>query len=171
MSRIVLLPRHVFAIHRHALATYPEECCGVLVGRPLRGREGSFVERVLSVHNARADGRGSRFLIHPETVLAAQREARRAGMEVVGYYHSHPDHPARPSDFDREHAWPGVSYLIVSVARGEIAETRSWRLAEDRSDFEEEGVDHRVPVSPASFRGDEEGAARPPGAGELGEAV
>ena len=171
MSRIVLLPRHVFAIHRHALTTYPEECCGVLIGRALRGRQGSFVERVLSVQNERPDSRSNRFLIHPETVLAAQKEARRAGLDIVGYYHSHPDHPARPSDFDREHAWPGLSYLIVSVAGGEVAETRSWRLAEDRSGFEEEGVDHRVPVSPASFRADDEPPASGPDRAELGEAV
>lgn len=169
MSRIVLLPRHMFAIHRHAMTTYPEECCGVLVGRPLRGREGSFVERVLSVQNERQDCRENRFLIHPETVLAAQKEARSAGLDIVGYYHSHPDHPARPSGFDREHAWPGLSYLIVSVSGREVAETRSWRLAEDRSEFVEEGVDHRVPVSPASFRGDDEPPAAD--AARLGEAV
>ncbi|HEX2252922.1 MAG TPA: M67 family metallopeptidase [Thermoanaerobaculia bacterium] len=152
MSRLVLLPRHLTVIHRHASATYPEECCGVLVGRELRGIQGVFVERVLSVGNAREESRENRFLIPPETVLAAQKEARAAGLDVVGYYHSHPDHPARPSEFDREHAWPGLSYLIVSVEKGQAVETRSWRLAEDRSRFDEEAVDHRAPVTPASFR-------------------
>lgn len=152
MSRLVLLPRHLLTIHRHAQIAYPEECCGVLVGRPLRGREGVFVERVLSVPNGHADDRGRRFSIEPETLLAAQKEARRVGLEIVGYYHSHPDHPARPSEHDREHAWPGLSYLIVSINGNEVAETRSWRLAEDRSSFEEEGMDHRAPVTAASFR-------------------
>ncbi len=151
MSRLVLLPRHLFAVHRHAEALYPEEACGVLVGRPLRGREGWFVERVLPVHN-RSENRRNGFAIHPETVLAAREEARRLGLEVVGYYHSHPDRPARPSGLDHEHAWPELSYLIVAVEGGKAAETRSWRLAADRSGFEEEGLDHKVPVTPASFR-------------------
>jgi proteasome lid subunit RPN8/RPN11 len=152
MSRLVLLPRHLFTIQRHAQIAYPEECCGILMGRPLRGRDGVFVERVLGVPNGHADDRRRRFSIAPETLLAAQREARRIGLEIVGYYHSHPDQPARPSEHDREHAWPGLSYLIVSVNGREVAETRSWRLAEDRSVFEEEGVDHRAPVTAASFR-------------------
>jgi proteasome lid subunit RPN8/RPN11 len=158
MSRLVLLPRHLLTIRRHAQLAYPEECCGVLMGRPLRGRAGVFVERVLSVPNARDDDRRRRFLIEPETVLAAQREARRAGLDIVGYYQSHPDHAARPSELDREHAWPGLSYLIVAVERGEVAETRSWRLAEDGAGFVEEALDHRAPVTAASFRAPEEEA-------------
>ena len=152
MSRLVLLPRHLFTIQRHAQIAYPEECCGILMGRPLRGREGVFVERVLSVPNGHTEDRSRRFSIAPETLLAAQKEARGIGLEIVGYYHSHPDQPARPSEHDREHAWPGLSYLIVSVNGREVAETRSWRLADDRSQFEEEGVDHRAPVTAASFR-------------------
>lgn len=152
MSRLVLLPRHLFTIQRHAQIAYPEECCGILMGRALRGREGVFVERVLSVPNGHTEDRSRRFAIAPETLLAAQKEARGIGLEIVGYYHSHPDQPARPSEHDREHAWPGLSYLIVSVNGREVAETRSWRLADDRSQFEEEGVDHRAPVTAASFR-------------------
>jgi proteasome lid subunit RPN8/RPN11 len=138
VNRLTLLPRHRLAVERHAAAAYPEECCGVLVGRSLDDGAGHLVERVLSVDNERQDSRGNRYLIHPETVLAAEREARRSGLSIVGYYHSHPDHPAQPSDFDREHAWPHLSYVIVSVRRGEVADTRSWRLADDRTRFEEE---------------------------------
>jgi len=76
----------------------------------------------------------------PETVLATLRRARERGFELVGYYHSHPDHPAEPSATDRESAWPGVSYLIVPVAAGEAGRARSWRLAADRSGFVEETV-------------------------------
>jgi proteasome lid subunit RPN8/RPN11 len=147
MSRLVISPRHLHAIGRHAGASYPEECCGVLIGRPLE--RGTFVERILSVGNERADSRHNRFLISPETILAAQKEARARGLDIVGYYHSHPDHPARPSDFDREHAWPGLSYLIVSVAKGKVVETRSWRLADDRKRYEEEEVDQAAGVPPA----------------------
>lgn len=138
MNRLTLLPRHRLAVERHAAAAYPEECCGVLVGRSLDDGEGHLVERVLSVDNERRDSRGNRYLIHPETVLAAEREARRSGLSIVGYYHSHPDHPAQPSDFDREHAWPGTSYLIVSVHQGRAVDCRSWKLRDDRTAFDEE---------------------------------
>jgi proteasome lid subunit RPN8/RPN11 len=77
-------------------------------------------------------------------VLAAHKEARGLGLDVVGYYHSHPDHPSRPSDFDRDHAWPGLSYLIVSVQKGTVADERSWRLADERDRFDEETIEQRV---------------------------
>jgi proteasome lid subunit RPN8/RPN11 len=139
MSRLFITPRHLQTIGRHASICYPEECCGFLIGRCHSGA--AFVERVLSAGNEREDSRHNRYLITPETVLAAHKEARSLGFEVVGYYHSHPDHPARPSDFDREHAWPGVSYLIVSVEQRKVVDARSWRLGEDRESFEEEVVD------------------------------
>ncbi|HYL06375.1 MAG TPA: M67 family metallopeptidase [Thermoanaerobaculia bacterium] len=124
------------AIGRHAERTYPEECCGFLLGEERGGA--TRVNRVVAAANERGDSRHNRFVISPETVLAAHKEARAAGLAVVGYYHSHPDHPAEPSEFDREHAWPGVSYLIVSVRRGQVDRARSWRLRDDRERFEEE---------------------------------
>lgn len=154
MRRLSITPRHLQTIGRHASVSYPDECCGVLIGRCHPGA--TFVERVLSVGNAREEGsRQSRYLIHPETVLAAHREARRLGLDVVGYYHSHPDHPARPSEADREHAWPRMSYLIVSVDRGHMADARSWRLSDDRESFEEEVIDQEAigACPPAGFRG------------------
>lgn len=139
MNRLVISPRHLQTIGRHATASYPDECCGVLIGRALE--DATVVERVLSVGNERQDSRHNRFLISPETILAAQKEARGLGLDIVGYYHSHPDHPARPSDFDREHAWPWVSYLIVSLQGRKVVDTRSWRLREDRESFDEEAID------------------------------
>jgi proteasome lid subunit RPN8/RPN11 len=141
MNGIVLTPRDLQAIGCHGEASYPEECCGFLIGRV--ERDSTSVERLLAVDNERQDSRHNRFLIHPETVLAAHKEARAAGLDVVGYYHSHPDHPARPSEFDREHAWPGLSYVIVSVQGGKVADTRSWRLTDDRERFEEETIVQR----------------------------
>lgn len=138
MNRLFILPRHLLAIGRHGEASYPEECCGFLIGRA--NGSSTVIERLLPVKNERQDSRHNRFLIHPETVLAAHKEARRLGLDVVGYYHSHPDHPAQPSEFDREHAWPGLSYLIVGVAGGKVAEERSWRLSDDRERFEEEEI-------------------------------
>jgi proteasome lid subunit RPN8/RPN11 len=124
------------AIGRHAERTYPEECCGFLLGEAQDGA--TRVERVVPAANERGDSRHNRFVMSPETVLAAHKEARAAGLAVVGYYHSHPDHPAEPSEFDREHAWPGLSYLIVSVRVGQVDRARSWRLRDDRERFEEE---------------------------------
>jgi proteasome lid subunit RPN8/RPN11 len=141
-ASLSLSPRHLEAICRHGEATYPEECCGFLLGTTAGGE--TAVERTVPVENERPDSRHNRFVIQPETVLAAHKEARTLGLDVVGYYHSHPDHPARPSEFDREHAWPGLSYLIVAVANGEAQDARSWRLSDDRERFEEEEVDVRL---------------------------
>lgn len=118
--------------------TYPRECCGVLIGHSGAGT--TVVERVLSVGNERQESR-DRYLIHPETVLAAHKEAGALGLAVVGYYHSHPDHPASPGAADLESAWPGASYVIVAVQGGRVTEARSWRLSEDRERFEEETVE------------------------------
>ena len=140
MNRLLISPRHLQTIGRHAAMTSPEECCGVLIGRSMH--ETTLVERVLSVGNASPGDRQERYRryqIPPETVLAAHKEARALGLEVVGYYHSHPDGPARPSEADRENAWPGVSYLIVSVKGRQVVETRSWRLGD--MGFEEEEID------------------------------
>jgi len=142
MDRVVLSAGDVESIHRHAAASYPEECCGFLIGRA--DAASTMVERVAPAGNEREDSRHNRFLIHPEAVLAAHKEARALGLDVVGYYHSHPDHPARPSEFDREHAWPGLSYLIVSVRSGAVAEARSWRLTDDRERFEEEEISMEI---------------------------
>jgi proteasome lid subunit RPN8/RPN11 len=139
MSRLIISARDLRAAGQHAAASYPDECCGVLIGRILD--DSTVVERLLSADNERNDSRHNRYLINPETVLAAHKEARALGLDVVGYYHSHPDHPARPSEFDREHAWPGVSYLIVSVDKGNVADSRSWRLADDRGKFDEEKIE------------------------------
>lgn len=149
MSRLFITPRHLQTLGRHAAITYPQECCGVLIGRCHSGA--TFVERVLSVGNAQEGDRHDRYLISPETVLAAHKEARALGLEVVGYYHSHPDHPAEPSELDLEQAWPEVSYLIVSVEQRKIADVRSWRLREDRESFEEEVIDQAaIGFPPAS---------------------
>ncbi len=141
MNRLLIASLHLQALHRHAEATYPEECCGFLIGRKLHDEPPTvMVEQVLAAHNDREDQRHSRFVIAPETVLATHKRARAQQLDVVGYYHSHPDAPARPSELDREFAWPDLSYLIVSVRKGRVAQTRSWRLRGDRGRFEEEDV-------------------------------
>lgn len=139
---ILISPRDLESISRHGEASYPEECCGFLIGRA--GEDATRIERVLPAVNQDPASPSDRFTIHPETVLAVHKEARAAGLAVVGYYHSHPDHPARPSELDHEAAWPGLSYVIVSVAAGRAVETRSWRLTAGRKRFVEEAVQQEV---------------------------
>ncbi len=140
--RSLEIPRRALeALARQAAAAYPEECCGFLVGSPGSSDGGGVrVDEALPAENEEPGDRSRRFLIRPEAVLGAMRQARGRGLELVGYYHSHPDHPAEPSPTDLEGAWPGVSYLIVPVAAGGAGEARSWRLADDRSGFVEERI-------------------------------
>jgi proteasome lid subunit RPN8/RPN11 len=126
-------------IYAHLSRAYPEEGCGVLLGRD-RG-DAREVARAVLIQNWREDSKHNRYLIAPEQFLAAEREAQDAALDVVGFFHSHPDHPARPSGFDLEHAWPFYSYLIVSVEHGQATDMRAWRLAEDRSGFEPETLE------------------------------
>jgi proteasome lid subunit RPN8/RPN11 len=130
---------HTEQVHTHLCRAYPEEGCGVLVGRD-EGTE-RIVERVIPLDNRRDEERSRRYLIPPEELLGVERDAREAGLDVLGFFHSHPDHPARPSAFDLEHAWPYYSYLIVSVAQGRVAAAASWRLAPDRTRFEPESIE------------------------------
>ena len=119
--------------------TYPEECCGILLGQ-LNGEE-RVIGDALEIENAHDGERNRRFLITPEVYQKADREARNRGMEILGSYHSHPDHPATPSQFDLDHAWAWFSYLITRVEKGEPKESTSWRLREDRSTFEQKIVE------------------------------
>jgi proteasome lid subunit RPN8/RPN11 len=117
-------------IRRHGEAAYPAECCGAMLGIP--DAEGlKDVVRLSPAVNRRTDD-PHRYLIAPEDLRRLEAEARVEGLEIVGYYHSHPDHPARPSAFDTEHAWPWYSYLIVRVNRGSAAEAASWVLDDER---------------------------------------
>src|SRR5207244_1751472 len=90
--------------------------------------------------NQRTDAARNRYLIDPESFRRAQEKLDRDGLEVIGVYHSHPDHAAAPSTFDREHAWPWLSYVIVGVARGRAGEMTSWTLSDDRAAFDEESI-------------------------------
>jgi proteasome lid subunit RPN8/RPN11 len=139
---IVLGEELVAAIHEHGQRAYPEECCGALLGSSAGGA--ARVERIRPIDNVREDERQRRFLVDPRDYLAAEREARGRGLELLGFYHSHPDHPAEPSRFDRLHAWPNLHYVILAVAAGEPRELTSWLLTEDRSAMRPE----RVVVAP-----------------------
>jgi proteasome lid subunit RPN8/RPN11 len=132
-------------IREHGVETYPYECCGALLGTDLDvlaydpNQDSRRVSReVLSLFplvNRRDDSPRNRFSVTADDVREAEKAATAQGLEVIGWYHSHPDHPARPSEFDRDHAWPWYSYIIVSVHTGVPQDMTSWRLKDDRSGF------------------------------------
>jgi len=149
-------------IRAHGAETYPHECCGALLGRDrdeidsgdAEASAGSSVRptrEVLGLFplvNRRDDSPRNRFSVTSEDVMSAEKAAREQNLEVVGWYHSHPDHPARPSEYDRDHAWPWYSYIIVSVQNGAPQNMTSWRLNDDRAEFSPEGIEirHRAAV-------------------------
>ena len=132
-------------IAHHGERTYPHEGCGVLIGHH-DGNEIRIVD-VMTVDNAREDSPHNRYIIAPADVLRAEREADARGLVLVGFFHSHPDAPAEPSDYDLEHAsWPGLAYLIQSVREGQAHELRAWELSPDRASFEERDI---LPLEPS----------------------
>jgi proteasome lid subunit RPN8/RPN11 len=133
---IVLETDVLDSMRAHAREAYPEECCGVLLGEV--GGSERRVRRAAAMPNARQEERRRRFLITPEDYRAAERDAERRGLALIGFYHSHPDHPARPSQYDLDHALPWHSYVIVAVAKGRAEECTSWVLSADRARFEPE---------------------------------
>jgi len=122
---MILENRHLEAIRRHAERAAPEECCGVLIGR--RGREAEIVE-VVPAQNAAEGDRRRRYAIEVRQLIETHKRARTLDLEVVGYYHSHPEGEAWPSAHDLDHAHPGVSYLIVGLEGGRAVEARAFRL-------------------------------------------
>jgi proteasome lid subunit RPN8/RPN11 len=126
-------------IHVRGEAAYPEEGAGLLLG--VGDLEQKQASAILELSNAREhNARHNRYLLTPQDYLRGEQEAARLGLDVIGVFHSHPDHPNRPSEFDREWAMPWFSYLITSVQSGKAVSSRSWRLSEDREDFVEEEI-------------------------------
>jgi len=124
-------------IRKAGADAYPNECCGILFG----SEDGydHIVKSLKPIENARESGEQyHRFLITAEDMMQAELEARRLGLEIIGFYHSHPDHPAKPSDYDREHALPFYSYIILRVAEGKPELMTSWRLQLSHEAFDSE---------------------------------
>jgi proteasome lid subunit RPN8/RPN11 len=132
---LVLTPTAVAAIRGHGREAFPHECCGALLGRD------RVVREAFALPNTTDAGPRRRFLVRAEDYRVAETRARDTGLDLLGFYHSHPDHPARPSQFDLDHAWPSFSYVIVSVMAGEDKQLTSWQLKDDRSAFDEEAVE------------------------------
>lgn len=137
---IVLNQTHVAEINAHGERDYPFECCGLLIGHFAADGSKEVVE-TYPISNAREEeAKRNRFLIRPEELLAGERAALKKGLDVVGFYHSHPDDAAVPSRYDLDHAWPIYSYIIVSVGEGSARDLQSWEMEEDRSRFNAEGI-------------------------------
>ncbi len=134
---LTLHPDTLRALQSHGEAAYPNEGAGLLLGHAADGRKA--VADILPLENRwGAEEQHHRFLLTPQDMLHGENEAARRGLDVIGIFHSHPDHPAQPSGFDRDWALPWYSYIITSVEKGRAAVSRSWLLKEDRSDYEEE---------------------------------
>lgn len=123
----------IAAIREHARQEYPYECCGVLLGS-VEG-DTKRVSALTPMPNVHEEGHERRYLISPDAMFRLEREARTSGVQILGFYHSHPDHPAQPSEYDREWAWTWYTYIIVSVQRGEPGDVTFWTLQDDRSAF------------------------------------
>ncbi len=136
---VQLSERVLSAIRRHAAAAYPDECCGALIGAA-NGDDLTEIVDAQALDNVTDEGPRRRFRVSPADYRQSEARARELGAELVGFYHSHPDHPAQPSQYDLDHAWPNFSYVIIAVAGGQPGDLRSWRLRPDRSAFEEETV-------------------------------
>jgi proteasome lid subunit RPN8/RPN11 len=137
----------------HGEETYPHECCGFMLGTAEDGLQ--TITEIRRQENERTDSKENRFVISPDQFRAAEKYARKNGLLLVGIYHSHPDSPARPSEYDRDHAWPWFSYVIISVKGGKAVESNAWQLRDDRSGYDAleleirpVGASVRPPVQP-----------------------
>lgn len=135
-------PEVLDTVRRHGCDRYPEECCGFLLGRFESNGETTVVE-AQPAENVRTENRERRYTIAPEDYLLADREAQQRGLDIIGFYHSHPDHPARPSATDlAEATFPEFVYIITSILKGEAVDLTAWTLAPDRSRFVEQSINN-----------------------------
>jgi len=131
LESLTLEPGIAEAIRRHGMETYPNECCGALIGSE------RVVRHLSPMPNTTEEGARRRFLVRPSDYKQAEADAGRLKADLLGFYHSHPDHPARPSQYDLDHAWPFFWYVIVSIQQGQPDKMTVWQLADDRSQFRE----------------------------------
>ena len=136
---IAVRDEELVQMRAHGERDYPYECCGLMLGQFGNGRK--QVVEVYAISNAREEqAKRNRFLIRPEELMRGEKYARDQGLDVVGFYHSHPDDVAVPSQYDLEHAWPTYSYIVIAVEKGRAADLRSWEMESDRTKFNEEEV-------------------------------
>lgn len=140
MSKLVVTDQVMDFVREHAEEDYPHECCGLFVGK-IEADGTRRVVRAERARNTNVERAHDRFELHPEDFLRIDREAREDGLEVIGCYHSHPDHPARPSQYDAERAFPAFSYMIVSVEKGKLVDATSWQFDDSKGAFDSESIE------------------------------
>ena len=132
-------------MRQHGERDYPFECCGLMLGRFERSGHKIMIE-TYPISNAREEeAKRNRFLIRPDELMRGEKYAREKGLDVIGFYHSHPDDRAVPSKYDLDHAWPTYSYIVVAVTKGQATDLRSWEMESDRSRFNAEEIVESVP--------------------------
>jgi proteasome lid subunit RPN8/RPN11 len=151
VTRVQLLRHDLAKIERHGQEAYPEEACGFLLGPiPEPSGRGRAIVAVKRARNESEGERGRRFVIPPEELRSLEHRLDGSGRGVVGFYHSHPDHPARPSIFDQEHAWPWYTYLVTAVTSGVAGETAAFELDPERRVFGTVALEVRAPLAGGS---------------------
>jgi len=145
MSVIELSASLARKIEAEGARAYPNECCGIMFGRDIPGDGDYAVRRVVEslspvMNEFEEAEQYHRFLITPQTLMRAEKEAAKEGQLVLGFYHSHPDVAARPSEYDRQHAWPFYSYVIVSITKGEAVDMTSWLLDDESNTFKRQNI-------------------------------
>ncbi len=131
---------HLSDIRSHGERDYPFECCGLMLGRFEAAGHKVVIETYPISNACEEEAKRNRFLIRPEELMRGEKYAREKSLDVVGFYHSHPDDRAVPSQYDLEHAWPTYSYIVVAVEKAQAADLRSWEMEADRSRFNEEVI-------------------------------
>lgn len=127
---------HLEKIKEHAIAEFPDECCGILGG----SLKDKVVEKLIIVHNKFEESKHNRFVISPLDFKKADEQLKKSNQEIIGFFHSHPNHDAIPSQYDLEHALPVYSYIIISIQNKKFSHIMSWVLKDDRSKFLEEEI-------------------------------
>ena len=138
MTEIVLTEDIINNFLKHGEKDYPFECCGFILGHFIDDK--SVGTEYIATPNTKEENKERRFLIDPMVYQDAEDQADKKGISIISIVHSHPDHPDRPSDFDKNHAWPGFSYIIMSVKKGISVSYRSWKLNQDRTKFIKEKI-------------------------------
>ncbi|MGE5846263.1 MAG: M67 family metallopeptidase [Ignavibacteria bacterium] len=137
---MIKIPENIYGgICSHGEDTYNEECCGAIFG--CNKDYGKEIREIMKFKNEKDENRQNRYLISPSDYLSAEKTAKEKNLELIGFYHSHPDHPAVPSKFDTDHAFPWFLYIIVSILNGKAADLRGWILEENREKFNEEIIE------------------------------
>lgn len=138
---LTLSPATLRALQAHGEAAYPNEGAGLLLGTAQADGHKTVQDLLPLTNQWESDEQYHRYLITPQAMLQGEQEAAKRGLDVIGIFHSHPDHPAEPSEMDREWALPWYSYIITTIAQGQATRSRSWLLRDDRTAFDEEGLE------------------------------